>query len=653
MNYRPEIDGLRALAVLPVILFHGGIAGFSGGYVGVDVFFVISGYLITTIILSDAKSGNFSFFKFYDRRIRRIFPTLFFVVLATMPFAWAWLTPADMRSYTNSISAVTLFSSNLLFWQETGYWGAANELKPLLHTWSLAVEEQYYLFFPPLLIALVRLKHWIGWVFTFLVSLTLLSFAASHWASLNAPQANFFLLPFRAWELGIGAILATYFVWRDEKNVSSVLPGMLGNILAFVGLIAIGYSVYVFDENTRFPGIAALLPTLGAASIVLFANSKNYAGRLLGMKPLVHIGLISYSAYLIHQPVFAFMRHYSLSTPDQTVFLLFGFVSLILAHLSWRYVEKPFRNSRVIGRRGVFVFFFAGSAVLVSFGLAGNLSNGYEMRSNSAGLTMGQLSASLNANHGLDKSCDGPLALPEACRSGSEPSILVWGDSHAMHLVQALQAAVPGAEIAQMTKSACGPILGIAPVATPKFSLKWTAGCLEFNNKALEFLKSQPSIRYVVLSSPLHRYLWGNRSVMKNDGTTLKISEKLAYDAFAKTLMAIEEAGAIPIIVSSPPSHGVDIGRCLTRSSWLGKQLDVCDFPRDDIPAWLLNTYRFIDRFSDSHQVVRLDKLLCNSGSCKTHIQGQAIYRDAGHLSVQGSAAFGVEYGFPGIVPPG
>lgn len=208
MQYRPEVDGLRAIAVLPVILFHAGFSAFSGGFVGVDIFFVISGYLITTIIYQEMAQGRFSMWRFYERRARRILPALFAVSLACIPFAWLWMLPNEFKDFSQSLVGVATFTSNILFWRESGYFAGAAELKPLLHTWSLAVEEQFYILYPPLLLALYRFVPKL--LFTIISLGALVSLGLAHWASSAHPSANFYLLPTRAWELGLGALAAIY-----------------------------------------------------------------------------------------------------------------------------------------------------------------------------------------------------------------------------------------------------------------------------------------------------------------------------------------------------------------------------------------------------------------------------------------------------------
>lgn len=257
MKYRPEVDGLRAVAVIPVILFHAGFEHFNGGFIGVDIFFVISGYLITTIILSEHDRGKFSLVNFYERRARRILPPLFVVMLFCLPFAWMWLLPSDMRDFSRSLVSVSTYSSNILFWRETGYWGAANELKPLLHTWSLAVEEQYYLFFPLFLILMWRFRK--NWMLTF-TTLALISLIISQWGAYHRPSANFFLLPSRVWEIAIGVGIAYYLLYNKQKTRAFLPHKLVDEILGLVGLLMIGYATFTFDETTPFPSLYTLIP---------------------------------------------------------------------------------------------------------------------------------------------------------------------------------------------------------------------------------------------------------------------------------------------------------------------------------------------------------------------------------------------------------
>ena len=297
MKYRAEIDGLRALAVIPVMLFHAGFEIFNGGFVGVDVFFVISGYLITTILIEDIEKNSFSLINFYERRARRILPALLLVMFTCIPFAWMWMLPNQMKEFSQSFVAVSLFVSNIYFWRESGYFAAAAEEKPLLHTWSLAVEEQYYLLFPIFLILTWRFgKNKVFWMIVVFAAISLI---LSEWGWRNKANLNFYLAPTRVWELFAGSIAAFIIHKRGVQN---------NNVLSAFGLGAIIFSIFFYDKSTPFPSIYTLVPVIGVVLLILFADNKTYAAKLLSTKVFVGIGLISYSAYLWHQPLFAFAR---------------------------------------------------------------------------------------------------------------------------------------------------------------------------------------------------------------------------------------------------------------------------------------------------------------------------------------------------------
>lgn len=275
MNYRREIDGLRALAVIPVILFHADFKPFSGGFIGVDVFFVISGYLITTFILTELEAGEFSIIRFYERRARRILPALFLVMAVCLPLAWLWLLPGDMLNFSQSLIAVSVFASNILFWQQSGYFDTEAELKPLLHTWSLAVEEQFYVLFPLFLILGWRFgRKWLVLALAIVASLSLIM--AQRRAVVN-PAYAFFLLPTRGWELALGALVAFYF----SRYPDSIYNPTLNQILSMLGLLLILFSIFAFSKSTPLPGPYALVPTVGAALILLFAWPQTWVGALL------------------------------------------------------------------------------------------------------------------------------------------------------------------------------------------------------------------------------------------------------------------------------------------------------------------------------------------------------------------------------------
>ena len=362
MRYRAEIDGLRAVAVLPVILFHAGFQQFSGGYVGVDVFFVISGYLITSIILVEKQAGTFSLINFYERRMRRILPALFFVMLACIPFAWLWLTPNNFRYFSQSVLSVTVFLSNVYFWLRSGYFDLASEFKPLLHTWSLAVEEQYYLVFPLFILLMWKLGR--GWIFGLLVIFFAGSLALAEWSAYNNTSANFYLAPMRAWELALGSFTALYFTGRWFPSISDSTH----QILSGTGILLIAFAVFTFTKNTPFPGLYALVPTVGTVLVILFTTPKTIVGAILGSKILVGIGLISYSAYLWHQPLLAFARNRLGTGLSLEILMGLCLATMGLAYLSWRFIEQPFRSRDRIARKQLFILAFCST---VAFGLFG------------------------------------------------------------------------------------------------------------------------------------------------------------------------------------------------------------------------------------------------------------------------------------------
>ena len=344
--YRPEIDGLRAIAVGAVILYHAQITifghqPFKGGFIGVDIFFVISGYLITSIILKELiTTGSFLFKNFYERRIRRILPALLFVMLVSLPFAWMYLLPSMFIDFSKSILYSLGFSSNFYFHYSGQQYGAESGLlKPFLHTWTLSVEEQFYILFP--IVLLITFKYFRKYLIHILILGFAISLGLADWFSRNYPSFNFYVLPTRGWELLAGSILAYFEINNGHRSKNKIL----NLILPSIGLLLIGHSVLSFNEEMLHPSFYTLSPIMGVCLIIWFSNKKEIITKILSTKLFVGIGLISYSLYLWHYPIFAFAR-LKYSTPSEYDKFEWIVLSIILSLISYFFVERPFRNKK-------------------------------------------------------------------------------------------------------------------------------------------------------------------------------------------------------------------------------------------------------------------------------------------------------------------
>jgi len=372
LNYRPEIDGLRALAVISVIFYHANLEYFSGGFIGVDIFFVISGYLITKIIIIELKQGKFRLIEFYKRRARRILPALFFITIITIFLSIFFYSPKDFKQLSLSVISVATFSSNIFFYKTINYFDNQIESKPLIHTWSLSVEEQFYIFFPIFIIIVYRFKR--NNLFTAISIVLFISIFISLLGFQYAPKANFYLLPSRGWEILAGSLL----VFIENKYYLINLNKKLKNIFAFFGAILIATSIVLFDKKTPFPSHFTILPVLGTVLLICFANKNKIFLNILGNKFLQNIGKISYSAYLWHQPIFVFARK-NLDKGKINVFLLILIFSaiFIMAYLTYKYVEQPFKKNKFL-KKNITNFSIITFSFLIFFGILGYYTNNFE-----------------------------------------------------------------------------------------------------------------------------------------------------------------------------------------------------------------------------------------------------------------------------------
>lgn len=632
MKYRPEIDGLRAVAVIPVILFHAGFEQFSGGFTGVDVFFVISGYLITSLIADEIAKGQFSVTRFYERRARRILPALFLVCFACLPFAWLWMSPSEYKDFSQSIISVLAISSNALFWTETGYFQPAVDFKPLLHTWSLAVEEQFYLLFPLLLMLLPGRRS--RWVPVVVSATVLVSFLLAVVAAHTHPSANFYLIPTRMWELGAGALLALIPIGRRPG-------GVVADSGAALGLLMILYAFVRYDASTPFPSQFTLLPVVGTCLLILLAEHSRVVGAVLRTKVLVGVGLMSYSLYLWHQPVFAFMRMREAYESALSVTLAATTMVPLLAALTWKYVEQPFRNRRAVSGPKAAAVGACAVFLLLGAGLAGQLTNGFA--SATASRRAAQAAEDkLSFNYGLGPACAEGFTLSPLCRTGDDPEVLVWGDSFAMHLVDGLIRSNPDVKLIQFTMGVCGPVIGVAPVDAR--SSGEPDECWGFNDKVMDWVKRNNTVKYAVLSSHFGQYVQPNWRLYLKDGIRAAGNEIAAENVVA-TLEILRERGITPVLVTPPPNFGGDIGRCLLRSVFLDIALTRCNFREEDYLAKNRAIVQLLKRIDENYHVIWLSEAICRDGLCAASRNGTFLYRDTGHLSSEGSALIGEDLG--------
>jgi len=502
MIYRREIDGLRAVAVVPVILFHAGFNGLSGGYVGVDVFFVISGYLITTILIGELEQGNFTIARFYEGRARRILPALFFVMLCCIPFAWLWMLPSELKDFSQSVVSVVFFVSNFLFWREQGYFAPAAEIKPMLHTWSLAVEGQYYLLFPIFLMLAWRFGR--KRVFWSICVIAAISLAANEWGWRNKPSANFYLAPTRAWEFLVGSMCAFWLSNRQQ------LPN---SWLSSIGLTLILFAIICYDDTTPVPSVYALAPVLGSALFIVYGGAGTWTAKLLSLRAFTGLGLISYSAYLWHQPLFAFARIRSIPEPAPHLMAALAVLSFVLAYVSWRYIEKPFRNNHspiLPTRLAVFAASGGVAAAFVAVGLVGYFSDGFPKRFDRQILTFQMAKedrADMTCHFGEGRIL--PVHPERACIEkffNSDPVFLL-GDSHAAAISGALKKELTLKKISyyNITYSGCPPLVGFKI-----FNNNVDENCEKFNLGVINFAKSIKS-KTLVLTARFPLYLLGQR----------------------------------------------------------------------------------------------------------------------------------------------
>lgn len=611
--YRPEIDGLRAVAVLPVVCYHAKL-GFTGGFVGVDVFFVISGFLITSLIHKELVAGTFDLTTFWTRRVRRLLPALSAVVVAVLVAGWFTYLPENFASLGEATAAQAVLLSNFYADRHTDYFAAAPDTLPLLHFWSLAVEEQFYLVYPLALLLLARSRRLSVWfracAFVFALSLVL-SVVGSH----VRPIATFYLLPARAWELLLGALVVAV---PNRNHVSPLLSEMGG----IMGLVLIAYPALFYSSETLFPGLSALPPCLGAALIILTNRNKpNFAGKTLSLRPLVFVGLISYSLYLWHWPLLCFVNYISTKIPGVGTRMGYVLLSVIIAALSWKYIEVPFRRPAVL-KSSIRPLVFAATvlSIFLAAGLLIARAEGFPSRFSSESLRYAEFAHERAFLNEIDvaKAKAGqfpPLGTDDLSRP---IDVLVWGDSHAMALTPVIdslcrQLSLRGVEA---THSSTPPVLDyVCPSGLKNHAPAFAETVVAFVAKE--------QIKTVILAAKWESY----------------VTREHFDDALISTVETLTKLGVRVVVCKQVPRPRFDVPRHAALLSRAGGDPEKTRFSLRKGLEQTAHTHPVFDRITTLGAVL-LDPYPCfvaEDGQYRVVKDGHPLFCDDHHLSVSGA----------------
>lgn len=640
MNYRSDIDGLRTIAVFVVILNHAGFTFFSGGFVGVDVFFVLSGFLITSIIYPKIVEQNFSIGWFLSRRIKRLMPVLFFIITITMIAFTIVMLPQDLMKFYRSIIWVLLYAGNFFMWiHHGGYFDGNSQEAPLLHTWSLAVEEQYYFVWPIMLIMSIKLfgPKLTSW---FSVAIFIALTVFSQWGTEVTVGAAYYLLPTRFFELLLGSCLAIF--WQRLPITGKIVH----NLLSIIGLGLIIGSALILTEHSSFPGYNALYPTIGAA--LLIYSQKGFINKLLATRPMVFTGNISYSLYLWHWPIFALMRYMSidLTFPIQ---LLCITITYILSIFSYYYIEQPFRKSRINSFTPVAIKFYAiPTLVLVLVSMYGIGQQGYQSRFEPK---IVEMEHALNTHSSESrKACHSAFRdhqrLPvNSCIIGEKSDsnimkgVFIFGDSHANHIVPFVSELIKDADTwgQDYTLDRCLPIVGLNWGG----SLYKAERCKERNYKALQHIQDN-GFKYVVMAASWPG-IGTNRIFSDVDRVTNNLQKTRLFES--KLLNSVElimETGAIPVLVEDTPTLAGKSPKCPIKKLVFNDSLD-CDISLE-ANTFISDAFSKIKNKYPQVIIIKPSELYCDKGTCTMELSGLPLYRDDDHLNEEGAKVLAREY---------
>jgi peptidoglycan/LPS O-acetylase OafA/YrhL len=619
---RWDIQALRGLAVLFVVLQHARVPYLPGGFLGVDIFFVISGYLMGGIIAGDLDAGRFTFRGFYARRIRRLLPAAYATIIVTALLSAFVLDGFEFDNFARQVLGSFTFTVNIVLWQQVDYFNSAAILKPLLHMWSLAIEEQYYLVLPMILL-ICPARFRLG------LCALLVAFSGLFCALMLARSASatFYFLPTRAWELGLGTVVA--LLERRGIGATPVQAWLRPACALF--LVA---APFLFDE-VNHPGLPAVGVCM-ATAFLLITRGAAQAPSMLG--PLTLIGDRSYSLYLVHWPVFALINNLFITDAPPGVNVLALLLCLAWMEAQYRWVEEPLRHMRVGARQLAVLVALAVIVTAGTFAWARHYPT--------------EVMKPRQEREGLADACAyrGTFVPQPECQTSDRPGAMVWGDSFAMHLAAGMAAVRPDG-IIQATEEVCGPFLGIAPMDGVQYRKGWARDCMLLNDTVLADLARRDDVKTVVLSSSLIQYIPGAEDrlwrllVRTPQGFEEKpLDTGILLDALGRTVAAIRAAGKRVVMIAPPPSLGFDIGRCQERSA-LGlltiSPYAGCSFSRADYETKRRSTLDFLEavRARGDVDVISFDTVLCGSGICQSNLDGVSLYRDSGHFSNPGSVA--------------
>jgi peptidoglycan/LPS O-acetylase OafA/YrhL len=626
MNLRPDIQALRGLAVLVVVLFHGRFNVMHGGYLGVDIFFVISGFLITSMVRKQIEKGSFSFADFYTRRAKRLLPAAYSTFLVTALFSVALLSSSELKAFAGQLLGAVTFTANIVLWRQGSYFGGDAELKPLLHTWSLSIEEQYYMLLPAFLFFLPR-RFCVKAVILGVVASFIVCFLTALWK----PAIAFYLFPTRAWELGIGSLggLLTFSPPAVRRIRTLFWPAVAA--LAIIPL---------FPFGGVHPGLDVLIVCSAALIVILSAAQRYYANPLV--RSLAFVGDFSYSLYLVHWPILAILTNLWAGEVPLWARVAGVAAAFPLSYLQYRFVENPVRRARFR-----FTAPRLAATLAVSFGLA-LVPFAYSW-SNPAVERYAYLR---RGNTGLGQSCTfyDRFRPSPGCQSNATPTMLVWGDSYAMHLVPGIDATRGDVSIVQATKYVCGPMLGVAPVTVltgVDQNRLWSRSCLAFNDSVLDYLRRTPSIRTVLLSSVFKQYMSPDLfDTIERDADGRERESGGGVETglrhMAQTVKAIRALGRKVVVVAPPPALDWDAGRCAERRlrglPVYGAFAD-CAIPLDAYVAKRRNVLEFLRRLPAEAgvEVIAFDRALYTGRGFEPIRDGQILYIANGHFSYDGS----------------